>query len=68
MRYLLYFLIYIYLATGFIIGFRYGYAMDKYVYWLGNIIFAILTGILHAFLWLPELIADVASYITEKTR
>jgi hypothetical protein len=68
MRYLLYFLIYIYLATGFIIGFRYGYAMDKYVYSLGNVIFAILTGTLHAFLWLPELIADVASYITYKTR
>jgi len=56
------------MATGFIIGFRYGYAMDKYVYSLGNVIFAILTGTLHAFLWLPELIADVASYITYKTR
>jgi uncharacterized membrane protein (Fun14 family) len=56
------------MATGFIIGFRYGYAMDKYVYLLGNVIFAILMGILHTFLWLPELIADVASYITYKTR
>jgi len=68
MRYLLYFLIYIYLATGFIAGYRFGYAMDRYTYLLGNVIFAIFMGILHAFLWLPELIADVASYITEKTR
>lgn len=68
MNYLLCFLIYIYLAAGFIIGFKAMMSQKGFTYPVGKIILAILVGIYYAFLWLPELIADVASYITYKTR
>jgi len=68
MNYLLYFLIYIYVATGFIIGFKATITLKGFTYFIGKLVLSILVGIYYAFLWLPELVADVASYITYKTR
>lgn len=66
MRYLLYFLIYIYMATGFIIGLKGVIILDKYRYFIGTVIVAMFVGIYYAFMWLPELLATVANKIMSK--
>lgn len=71
MKYIIYILLYLYIATSFIIGIRIAVAAikaDKYVYEIANIIFAVFVGMFYMLFWLPELLADIVAYITNVTR
>lgn len=57
MKYIIYILLYFYLVTGFMIGFR-----MPFRYKAGRV----LAGILYAFIWLPDLIAAVANDIMRR--